>query len=88
VLLGELDRKSLTTGARPVGRTDFSRTTWRLPPTIAGAWRISTSAVPISRMYAGRGPCAGFKDEKGYGRITADDGKVLFVYFSGIVGDG
>jgi CspA family cold shock protein len=29
-----------------------------------------------------------FKDEKGYGRITADDGEVLFVHFSGIVGDG
>jgi cold shock CspA family protein len=25
-----------------------------------------------------------FKDEKGYGRITADDGEVLFVHFSGI----
>jgi cold shock CspA family protein len=29
-----------------------------------------------------------YKDEKGYGRITADDGEVLFVHFSGIVGDG
>ena len=28
------------------------------------------------------------KDEKGYGRITADDGEVLFVHFSGIVGEG
>jgi cold shock CspA family protein len=27
-------------------------------------------------------------DEKGYGRITADDGEVLFVHFSGIVRDG
>ena len=25
-----------------------------------------------------------FKDEKGYGRITADDGEVLFVHFSSI----
>ena len=25
-----------------------------------------------------------FKDDKGYGRITADDGEVLFVHFSGI----
>jgi cold shock protein len=29
-----------------------------------------------------------FKDEKGYGRITADDGEILFVHFSGILGDG
>jgi CspA family cold shock protein len=29
-----------------------------------------------------------FKDEKGYGRITADDGEVLFVHFSGVVGEG
>ena len=29
-----------------------------------------------------------FKDDKGYGRITADDGEVLFVHFSGIVGEG
>ena len=29
-----------------------------------------------------------YKDEKGYGRITADDGEVLFVHFSGIEGDG
>jgi cold shock CspA family protein len=29
-----------------------------------------------------------YKDEKGYGRITADDGEVLFVHFSGIVGEG
>jgi CspA family cold shock protein len=28
------------------------------------------------------------KDEKGCGRITADDGEVLFVHFSGIVGEG
>ncbi len=29
-----------------------------------------------------------FKDDKGYGRITADDGEVLFVHFTGIAGDG
>jgi cold shock protein len=29
-----------------------------------------------------------YKDEKGYGRITADDGEVLWFHFSGIVGDG
>ena len=29
-----------------------------------------------------------FKEEKGYGRITADDGEVLFVHFSDIVADG
>jgi cold shock CspA family protein len=29
-----------------------------------------------------------YKDDKGYGRIAADDGEVLFVHFSGIVGEG
>jgi cold shock CspA family protein len=29
-----------------------------------------------------------FKPEKGYGRITADDGEILFVLFTGMVGDG
>jgi len=29
-----------------------------------------------------------FKSEKGYGRITSDDGEVLFVHFSDIVADG
>jgi cold shock CspA family protein len=29
-----------------------------------------------------------FKEEKGYGRITADDGEVLFVHFSAIELDG
>lgn len=29
-----------------------------------------------------------FKDEKGYGRITADDGEVLWFHFSSIEGDG
>jgi len=29
-----------------------------------------------------------FKDDKGYGRITADDGEVLFVHFAAIEVDG
>lgn len=29
-----------------------------------------------------------FKPEKGYGRITADDGEVLFVHFSAVEVDG
>ncbi len=29
-----------------------------------------------------------WKDEKGYGRITADDGEVLFVHHGGLVMDG
>lgn len=29
-----------------------------------------------------------FKPEKGYGRITADDGEVLFVHFSDVVVEG
>ena len=29
-----------------------------------------------------------FKPEQGYGRITADDGEVLFVHFADIVGGG
>jgi cold shock protein len=35
-----------------------------------------------------RGTVRWYKDEKGYGRITADDGEVLFVHFSGIEGEG
>jgi cold shock CspA family protein len=35
-----------------------------------------------------RGTVRWYKDEKGYGRITADDGEVLFVSFAGIVGEG
>lgn len=29
-----------------------------------------------------------FKDDKGYGRITADDGEVLFVHHVNILGEG
>ena len=29
-----------------------------------------------------------WKDDKGYGRITADDGEVLWVHFSGLAVDG
>lgn len=29
-----------------------------------------------------------FKAEKGYGRVTADDGEVLFVHFSDVVAEG
>jgi cold shock protein len=29
-----------------------------------------------------------FKDEKGYGRLTADDGEVLFVHFSAMEAEG
>jgi CspA family cold shock protein len=29
-----------------------------------------------------------FKQEKGYGRITADDGEVLFVHYSDILAEG
>ena len=29
-----------------------------------------------------------FRAEKGYGRITSDDGEVLFVHFSDVVMDG
>ena len=29
-----------------------------------------------------------FRAEQGYGRITADDGEVLFVHFSAVVADG
>jgi len=29
-----------------------------------------------------------YKDDKGYGRIAADDGEILFVHFSGIEGEG
>lgn len=29
-----------------------------------------------------------YKPDKGYGRITADDGEVLFVHFSDLLGEG
>jgi CspA family cold shock protein len=29
-----------------------------------------------------------FDEERGFGRITADDGEILFVHFSSIVGEG
>jgi cold shock protein len=29
-----------------------------------------------------------WKDDQGYGRITADDGEVLWAHFSAILGDG
>jgi cold shock CspA family protein len=29
-----------------------------------------------------------YREEKGYGRITANDGEVLFVHFSGVEGEG
>ena len=29
-----------------------------------------------------------YDDERGFGRITADDGEVLFVHFSSIAGEG
>jgi CspA family cold shock protein len=43
---------------------------------------------PDLRDVVRRGTVRWYKDEKGYGRITADDGEVLFVHFSGIVADG
>jgi CspA family cold shock protein len=43
---------------------------------------------PDLKDTARQGTVRWFKDEKGYGRITADDGEVLFVHFSGIIGDG
>ena len=35
-----------------------------------------------------RGTVRWWKDEKGYGRITADDGEVLFAHFSALSMDG
>jgi CspA family cold shock protein len=35
-----------------------------------------------------RGTVRWFKDDKGYGRLTADDGEVLFVHLTAIQGDG
>ncbi len=33
-------------------------------------------------------PCAGWKDEKGYGRITGDDGYIYFCHFSALQMEG
>lgn len=50
------------------------------------------SDLDIRRPDLRDAPCRGavrwFENEKGYGRITADDREVLFVHFSGIVGEG
>jgi len=43
---------------------------------------------PDLRSVRRAGTVRWFKPEKGYGRITADDGEVLFVHFSSIVMDG
>ena len=43
---------------------------------------------PELRDVARTGTVRWFQPEKGYGRITADDGEVLFVHFSDIVADG
>ena len=34
------------------------------------------------------GQCAGSRMKRGYGRIRADDGEVLFFHFTSIVGEG
>jgi cold shock CspA family protein len=36
----------------------------------------------------GSGTVRWYDDDKGYGRITADDGEVLFVSFAGTVAEG
>lgn len=35
-----------------------------------------------------RGTVRWFKDDKGYGRLTADDGEILFVLWTAVRGDG
>lgn len=35
-----------------------------------------------------RGTVRWFKEEKGYGRITSDDGEVLFVHFAAFAAEG
>ena len=43
---------------------------------------------PELRGVSRTGTVRWWKDDKGYGRITADDGEVLFAHFSGLVGEG
>ena len=35
-----------------------------------------------------KGKCKWFSNQKGYGFITSEEGKDIFVHFSGIEGDG
>lgn len=43
---------------------------------------------PELRGIRRRGVVRWYHEDKGYGRITADDGEVLFVHFSDIEADG
>ena len=47
---------------------------------------VGPSSTPVGREVLGT--VKWFKDEKGYGRITGDDGYVYFAHFSGILANG
>lgn len=63
-----------------------------MTPASPNRWARSVPVSIIRRPELKDAPRAGtvrwYDDEKGYGRITADDDEVLFVHFSGIVGEG
>jgi S4 domain protein YaaA len=54
--------------------------------------RLTSAALDIRRPdllgVRRSGVVRWYEDDKGYGRITADDGEILFVHFSDIVGEG